>query len=75
MAYRDMKNVIDSAASEGETKGIAIGLAKGHAEGRVEGQVEKAQEIARRLLQKNTPLAEIADLTGLSKAEIKSLAP
>ena len=37
------------------------------------GEHKKAIEIARRGLQKNMPLAEIADLTGLSEEEITAL--
>ncbi len=65
--YRDMKNVIHTAAVEAE--------AKGRAEGRAEGKVEARQEVARKLLQENLPLSLIAAATGLSEAELEALRP
>jgi len=59
--YRDMKNVIDTAAMEGEARGEA------------KGRNEKAFEVARRALEKNLPPADIAELTGLSEEEIAAL--
>jgi len=59
--YRDMKNVIDTAAIEGEAKG------------KLEGRNEKAIEAARKALEKNLPLTDIAELTGLSEEEIAAL--
>jgi predicted transposase/invertase (TIGR01784 family) len=67
--YRDMRNVIATAVIEGE----AIGEARGEAKGKVEGRHEKAVEIARRALEKNLPLADIAELTGLSEEAIAAL--
>ena len=46
-------------------------LAKGRQEGRQEGQVE----VALRLLQRNMAVAEVAECTGLSIAEVKKLRP
>lgn len=67
--YRDMRNVIATAVIEGE----AIGEAKGEAKGKVEGRHEKAVEVARRALEKNLPLADIAELTGVSEEAIAAL--
>ncbi|MGH9838876.1 MAG: Rpn family recombination-promoting nuclease/putative transposase [Blastocatellia bacterium] len=55
--YRDMKNVVDTAAIEGEAK----------------GELKKAIEVARKALKKNIPLVDIAELTGLSEEEIAAL--
>jgi predicted transposase/invertase (TIGR01784 family) len=55
--YRDMKNVIDTA----------------RVDGRNEGRNEKAIEVARKALEKNLPLTDIAELTGLSEEEIEVL--
>ncbi|MGH9847850.1 MAG: PD-(D/E)XK nuclease family transposase [Blastocatellia bacterium] len=55
--YRDMKNVIDTAAIEGEAK----------------GELKKAIEVARNLLQENLPPSLIAKATGLSEEEIAAL--
>ncbi|MEK7832292.1 MAG: Rpn family recombination-promoting nuclease/putative transposase [Acidobacteriota bacterium] len=51
--YRDLKNVIDTAAQDAVKK--------------------TSQEVARRALAENLPLALIAKLSGLSEAEIESL--
>ena len=50
-------------------EGIKIGVEQG----RAEGEQSKAIAIARRLKAKNTPIAEIAELTDLSIAEISAL--
>ena len=59
--YRDMKNVIDTAAIEGEAKGIA--------KGKIEGKIE----VARNALAEGYAVSMIAKLTGLSETEIESL--
>ena len=63
--YRDMKNVIDTAAGDGVTKGLE--------QGRAEGRQETLIEIARKCLADNFPVQAIARLTGLSEAEIEAL--
>ena len=69
--YRDMKNVIDTAAQESKAEGIAEGIAQGI----IEGELKKATEIARNLLKKNMSWQDVAAVTGLSEAEIKALQP
>jgi predicted transposase/invertase (TIGR01784 family) len=59
--YRDMKNVIDTAAIEGEAKGEA------------KGELKKAIDVAHKALEKNLSLTDIAELTGLSEEEIAAL--
>ena len=48
----------------------AEGVAEGEAKGRAEGHAD----VARRMLRKKMPVAEVASLTGLSEAEVKRLA-
>ena len=67
--YRDSKNVIDTAFMDGKEEG----LAEGKVEGKVEGEATKALEIVRKALAKNLPLEVIAELTGLSEAEVAAL--
>lgn len=55
--YRDTKNVIDTAAQEGEAR----------------GEAKKAREVARYLLKAEMPLSLVAEATGLSEAEIETL--
>ena len=52
-----------------EEKGIVKGIEKGI----VKGEKKKSKEFALKLLARNTPLDDIADLTGLSIEEIKKL--
>lgn len=61
-AYRDIKNSLDTA----EAKGRAEGMAEGIAEGIV--------KVARKLLTMGMTADYIADVTGLSKEEIKDIA-
>ncbi|MEP7336851.1 MAG: Rpn family recombination-promoting nuclease/putative transposase [Acidobacteriota bacterium] len=67
--YRDLKNVIDTAAMEAGAKGRAEGIV----EGIVEGKHKQALETARFLLQEKMPLSFIAKATGLSEEEITAL--
>ena len=62
---RDLRNQMRYAM---ETA-TAEGLAKGHAE----GQKVKAVEIAGKLLATGMPRKEIADITGLSEADLENI--
>ena len=52
---------------------VEKGIEKGKEEGRKEGIEKSRKELAMKLLARNTPLDEIADLTDLSIDEIKKL--
>ena len=58
-------------------KGIEIGVTKGLKEGRKEGKKEGRKEgiysVARAMKEKGLSLLTIAEVTGLSEAEIKAL--
>ena len=69
MAYRDIKNSVDTAKREG----IEIGMKKGREEGRAEGMSQRSLEIARKMLAKGMDEASIMDMTGLTAEEIKLL--
>ena len=69
MAYRDIKNSVDTAKREG----IEIGMAKGMEKGRAEGMNLRSLEIARKMLAKGMDEASIMDMTGLTAEEIKLL--
>ena len=56
--YRDMKNFLDTAEAKGRAEGIVEGIAK----------------VARKLLTMGMTADYIADVTGLSKEEIKDIA-
>ena len=67
--YRDNKNTWDYAIEEAKAEGIETGIEQG-----IEiGELRKAQETARKALRQNLPLAQIAELTGLTEAEIEAL--
>ena len=81
MAYRDIKNSVDTAKREGIAEGKEIGMKegmeKGREEGRAEGRAEgmnlRSLEIARKMLAKGMDEASIMDMTGLTSEEIKLL--
>ena len=79
MAYRDIKNSVDTAKREGIAEGKEIGMKegiekgmeKGREEGRAEGMSLRSLEIARKMLAKGMDEASIMDMTGLTVEEIK----
>ena len=85
MAYRDIKNSVDTAKREGIAEGKEIGMKEGiekgmekgreegRAEGRAEGMSLRSLEIARKMLAKGMDEASIMDMTGLTAEEIKLL--
>ena len=85
MAYRDIKNSIDTAKREGKEEGLAEGMEKGLAEGMEKGLAEgmkkgmekgmnkRSLEIARKMLAKGLDEASVMDMTGLTAEEIKLL--
>ena len=81
MAYRDIKNFVDTAKREGIAEGKEIGMKegmekgmeKGREEGRAEGMNLRSLEIARKMLAKGMDEASIMDMTGLTSEEIKLL--
>jgi predicted transposase/invertase (TIGR01784 family) len=77
MAYRDIKNSIDTAKREGKEEGLAEGMEKGLAEGMKKGMEKgmnkRSLEIARKMLAKGMDEASIMDMTGLTSEEIKLL--
>ena len=81
MAYRDIKNFVDTAKREGIAEGKEIGMKEGMEKGREEGRAEgreegmnlRSLEIARKMLAKGMDEASIMDMTGLTSEEIKLL--
>ena len=57
--------------AEGRAEGLAEGMAKGHEKGLAEGREAAILAMARRMKEKGMPLAEIAEMTGLSVAELE----
>ena len=69
MAYRDIKNSVDTAKREG----IAEGMKQGMEKGRAEGMSQRSLEIARKMRANGMDEASIMDMTGLTAEEIKLL--
>ena len=70
MAYRDIKNSIDTAKREGKEEVLAEGMEKGLAEGMERGMTQRSLEIARKMLANGMDTATVMEITGLSAEEI-----
>jgi len=81
MAYRDIKNSIDTAKREGKEEGIAEGMERGLAEGMEKGLAEgmekgmnlRSLEIARKMLANGMDAATVMEITGLSESQLQQL--
>lgn len=74
--YNDYFNSIESAEKKArmeQEEARAKGLAEGLAEGRAEGLAEAKLEDAQKMKSKGYPIADIAEITGLSIEEINNL--
>ena len=79
MAYRDIKNSIDTAKREGKEEGLAEGMEKGLAEGMEKGLVKglekgmnkRSFEIARKMLANGMDAATVMEITGLSESQLQ----
>jgi len=69
MAYRDIKNSVDTAKREG----LAEGMEKGMKEGMEKGMNQKALEIAKNMLAMGLSAEQVAKATQLSLEIIKNL--
>ena len=65
MAYRDIKNSIDTAKREGKEEGLAEGMKK--------GMEKRSLEIARKMLAKGMDAAMVMEITGLSESQLQQL--
>ena len=65
MAYRDIKNSVDTAKREGIAEGIEIGIEK--------GMNQKAQDIAKNMLSMGLPAEQVSKATQLPLEIIKNL--
>ena len=63
MAYRDIKNSIDTAKREGKEEGLAEGMEK--------GMNKRSLEIARKMLANGMDAATVMEITGLSESQLK----
>ena len=65
MAYRDIKNSIDTAKREEKEEGLAEGMEK--------GMSQRSLEIARKMLAKGMDAAMVMEITGLSESQLQQL--
>ena len=73
MAYRDIKNSVDTAKREGIAEGKEIGMKEGMKKGRAEGKHEANTETAQRLLAMGFSAEQVAKATQLPLEIIKNL--
>ena len=89
MAYRDIKNSVDTAKREGIAEGMELGMKQGMEKGmkqgmekgmkqgmekgKAEGMNLRSLEIARKMLAKGMDETSIMDMTGLTAEEMKLL--
>ncbi len=71
MAYRDIKNSIDTTKREGKEEGLAEGMEKGLAEGMERGMTQRSLEIARKMLANGMDAATVMEITGLSAEQLE----
>lgn len=69
MAYRDIKNSIDTAKREGKEEGLAEGIEKGIEK----GMNQRSLEIARKMLAKGMDVATVMEITGLAESQLLQL--
>ena len=73
MAYRDIKNSVDTAKREGIAEGKEIGMKEGMEKGRAEGKHEANTETAQRLLAMGLSAEQVSKATQLPLEIIKNL--
>ena len=77
MAYRDIKNSIDTAKqeglAEGMEKGMELGMEKGMKKGMAKGMNQKALDIARNMLVDGVDINLIMKYSGLTQEQIEKL--
>ena len=69
MAYRYIKNSIDTAKREGKEEGLAEGMEKGIEK----GMNQRSLEIARKMLAKGMDVATVMEITGLAENQLLQL--
>ena len=73
MAYRDIKNSVDTAKREGIAEGKEIGMKEGMEKGRAEGMNQRSLDIARNMLADGVDINLIMKYSGLTQEQIEKL--
>ena len=64
---------LEQGRAEGHAAGLSEGRSEGEAIGLKKGAAQKQREIAKNMKTKNIPVADIAEMTGLSAEEVEEL--
>ncbi|KAA6302744.1 MAG: hypothetical protein EZS26_001251, partial [Candidatus Ordinivivax streblomastigis] len=70
---REVINMMDYSRKEGRMEGERAGRTAGEKAGRAAGRMESLELVAKKLLNLHFPVIEIAQATGLSPKQIRSL--
>ncbi|MQN86017.1 hypothetical protein F7D65_03190, partial [Prevotella copri] len=73
MAYRDIKNSVDTAKREGIAEGMEKGMKEGLEKGRAEGMNQRSLDIARNMLADGVDINLIMKYSGLTQEQIEKL--
>ena len=73
MAYRDIKNFVDTAKREGIAEGMEKGMKEGLEKGRAEGMNQRSLDIARNMLADGVDINLIMKYSGLTQEQIEKL--
>ena len=73
MAYRDIKNSVDTAKREGIAEGMEKGMKEGLEKGRAEGMNQRSLDIARNMLADGVDINQIMKYSGLTQKQIEKL--
>ena len=71
MAYRDIKNSVDTAKREGIAEGMEKGMKEGLEKGRAEGMNQRSLDIARNMLADGVDINQIMKYAGLTQEQIE----
>ena len=73
MAYRDIKNSVDTAKREGIAEGMEKGMKEGLEKGRAEGMNQRSLDIAWNMLADGVDINLIMKYSGLTQEQIEKL--
>ena len=73
MAYRDIKNSVDTAKREGIAEGMEKGMKEGLEKGRAEGMNQRSLDIARNMLADGVDINQIMKYSGLTQEQLEKL--
>lgn len=71
--YRFISGFEMDVREEGRLEGRREGIAQGEARGFADGAYQKAHETAKLMRMHNYPIAEVCEMTGLSKHEVEAI--